>query len=92
MSNVEEHYAEVIDIINDLGPEAKELGIGVAWAYHDDPRHLLFTLSRYKFVSKMFDGMNKVLEIGCGDGIWIKIAATKYFFPCSYRYRSIVHR
>tara|TARA_B100000029_G_scaffold509236_1_gene597934 strand:- start:469 stop:1143 length:675 start_codon:yes stop_codon:yes gene_type:complete len=68
MSNVEDHYAEVIDIINDLGPEAKELGIGVAWAYHDDPRHLLFTLSRYKFVSKMFDGMNKVLEIGCGDG------------------------
>ena len=68
MNNVEDHYAEVIKIVNDLGPEAKELGIGVAWAYLDDPKHLLFTLSRYKFVSKMFDGMKKVLEIGCGDG------------------------
>ena len=56
MSNVEDHYAEVIKIINDLGPEAKELGVGVAWAYLDDQRHLLFTLSRYKFVSKMFGG------------------------------------
>ena len=68
MSNVEDHYAEVIKVINDLGPEAKELGIGVAWAYLDDPKHLLFTLSRYKFVSKMFDGMKKILEIGCGNG------------------------
>ena len=68
MSNVEDHYAEVIKVINDLGPEAKELGVGVAWAYLDDPKHLLFTLSRYKFVSKMFDGMKKILEIGCGDG------------------------
>ena len=68
MSNVEDHYAEIIKIVNDLGPKAKELGVEVAWAYLSDPRHLLFTLSRYKFVSKMFDGMKKVLEIGCGDG------------------------
>ena len=44
------------------------MGNGIAWAFHDDPRHVLFTLSRYKFVAKMFDGLNHVLEVGCGDG------------------------
>ena len=36
-------------------------------SYLEDPKHLLFSLSRYKFVSKMFSGYKKVLEIGCGD-------------------------
>ena len=34
----------------------------------DDPVRLTFTLSRYKFVAKMFEGFNNVLEIGAGDG------------------------
>jgi len=32
-----------------------------------DPKHLGFVLARYKFVSKMLVGKNRVLEIGCGD-------------------------
>lgn len=32
-----------------------------------DPKRLTFTLSRYKFVSKMLQGYDNVLEIGCGD-------------------------
>ena len=36
--------------------------------WNRDPKRLLFVLSRYKFVSKMLSGKNKVLEIGCGDG------------------------
>jgi len=32
-----------------------------------DPKLLVFTLSRHKFVSKMFTGFNSVLEVGCGD-------------------------
>lgn len=32
-----------------------------------DPKHLGFVLARYKFVSKMFTGRQRVLEIGCGD-------------------------
>jgi 2-polyprenyl-3-methyl-5-hydroxy-6-metoxy-1,4-benzoquinol methylase len=35
--------------------------------YLNDPKYLLFTLSRYKFVSKMFAGYKNVLEVGCGD-------------------------
>ena len=36
----------------------------------DDPKHFLFSLSRYKFVSKIFHNFNNVLEIGCGDGFY----------------------
>jgi 2-polyprenyl-3-methyl-5-hydroxy-6-metoxy-1,4-benzoquinol methylase len=35
---------------------------------NDDPKRLVFLLSRYKFVSKLFENFDHVLEIGCGDG------------------------
>ena len=34
-----------------------------------DPKHLGFTLARYKFISKMFKGMNSVFEVGCNE-LW----------------------
>lgn len=34
-----------------------------------DPKHLGFTFARYKFVAKMLVGKQRVMEIGCGDGI-----------------------
>lgn len=43
-----------------MGPSA-----GSTWT--KDPKRLLFMLSRYKFVGKMFVGFENVLEIGCGD-------------------------
>ena len=39
-------------------------------AWFDDPQLMLFTLSRYKFVSRIFRGFDKVLEIGCGDAFY----------------------
>ena len=33
-----------------------------------DPKHLIFALSRYKFVSKMLGGCHGVAEVGAGDG------------------------
>ncbi len=44
------------------------LGKHSSWSWKNDPKHLIFSLSRYKFVSKMFAGFNKVLEVGAGDG------------------------
>jgi len=32
-----------------------------------DPKLLSFTLARHKFVAKMFFGLDRVLEVGCGD-------------------------
>src|SRR5713101_4183682 len=43
------------------------LGLLKNWEWHDDPRRLLFSMARYKFVAKMFAGRKSVLEIGCGD-------------------------
>jgi 2-polyprenyl-3-methyl-5-hydroxy-6-metoxy-1,4-benzoquinol methylase len=53
------------DVQRSIGPT--RLGILKNWEWHDDPRRLLFSMARYKFVSKMFYGFENVLELGCGD-------------------------
>jgi hypothetical protein len=40
-----------------------------------DPKHLVFTLARYKFVAKMFAGYDQVLEVGCATGVGARIIA-----------------
>jgi 2-polyprenyl-3-methyl-5-hydroxy-6-metoxy-1,4-benzoquinol methylase len=40
-------------------------------AFLHDPRQILFVLSRYKFVAKMFKGLGAVLEVGAGEGLGI---------------------
>jgi len=40
----------------------------VSMSYSKDPKHLGFSLARYKFVAKMFEGFKNVLEVGAGDG------------------------
>src|SRR5260370_7790506 len=42
-------------------------------AGQDDPRHLLFTLARYKFVAKLLSGREHVLEIGCADAFGTRL-------------------
>jgi 2-polyprenyl-3-methyl-5-hydroxy-6-metoxy-1,4-benzoquinol methylase len=49
------------------------LGIEKNGNWHSDPRRLLFVLSRYKFVAKMFAGRARVLEVGCGDAFPLPI-------------------
>jgi 2-polyprenyl-3-methyl-5-hydroxy-6-metoxy-1,4-benzoquinol methylase len=46
---------------------AISLGLLKSREWIEDPRRLLFSQSRYKFVSKMLSGRQNVLEIGCGD-------------------------
>lgn len=55
----------VIELKEDIGIE--RLGLMTSQAWYDDPRSLLFSLARYKFVAKILRGRKKVLEIGCGD-------------------------
>jgi cyclopropane fatty-acyl-phospholipid synthase-like methyltransferase len=69
----EQHYKNRIDQIVERGVE--RLGLMTGWAWHDDPRHLLFTLARYKFVAKMLAGRDRVLEIGCSDGFATRLVA-----------------
>lgn len=69
----EPQYEEVVAEMRRRGPE--KLGLMSGWGWYDDPKRLAFTLSRYKFVSKMLNGIDVVLEVGCGDGFGSRIVA-----------------
>tara|TARA_B110000238_G_C16099305_1_gene427530 strand:+ start:298 stop:957 length:660 start_codon:yes stop_codon:yes gene_type:complete len=53
--------------------KAVKLGKHLSESWIRDPKHLVFTLSRYKFVSKMFADFQSVLEVGAGDGFGSRI-------------------
>jgi len=61
----ETQYQRSIDLLKEKG--LTPLGLMTNQAWQDDPKHLLFTLSRYKFVAKMLTGRDHVLEVGCAD-------------------------
>ena len=67
----EPQYQLCLDYAEERGLES--LGLMTSQTWYDDPRRLVFTLSRYKFVSKMFEGFGHVLEVGCGDGFGTRI-------------------
>jgi len=50
-------------------------GIMSNQTWKDDPRRLLFLLSRYKFVAKMLSGKKRVVEIGCADAFGTRLVA-----------------
>jgi len=62
---------QLISLENEKGLE--KIGLMNSAVWHEDPKRLVFTLSRYKFVAKMLTGKNRVAEIGCGDGFGARI-------------------
>lgn len=62
----ERQYTQNFDDMAEHGPIA--LGPMGSHLWRTDPRHLGFSLARYKFVAKMLHGHASALEIGCGDG------------------------
>ncbi|MEO8040817.1 MAG: class I SAM-dependent methyltransferase, partial [Betaproteobacteria bacterium] len=70
-STVEPQYEEHVKLKQARG--VTRLGIEKSANWHSDPRRLLFVLSRYKFVAKMFSGKGRVLEVGCGDAFPLPI-------------------
>lgn len=71
----------------------KEISLGPWTSYSlvNDPKHMAFVLSRYKFVSKMLNKKNKILEIGCGDGFGAPIIAqnAEYLLCIDWEERNI---
>ena len=64
-------YRESNDVyLKSLGQDYGNLLLGqnTSRILVEDPKLLLFTLSRYKFVSKMLSGSKSTLEIGCQEG------------------------
>lgn len=67
----ESQYERCLEIAERSG--RTQLGLMSNQVWHDDPRRLAFVLARYKFVSKMLSGMERVLEVGCADAFATRI-------------------
>src|SRR5690348_7574016 len=67
---VEPQYQRMLDLAKD-GLSTFGLMSNQPWI--DDPKHVLFTLARYKFVAKMLAGNRRVLEVGCGDAFGTRL-------------------
>jgi cyclopropane fatty-acyl-phospholipid synthase-like methyltransferase len=71
METQEKQYQFLIERLKDR--ELGSLGMMTSQGWDDDPKRLVFTLSRYKFVAKMLDGRKNVLEVGCADAFASRI-------------------
>lgn len=71
--NIKEIYAESTDYQFEQ-PELL-LGPWTSYSLVNDPRHMCFVLSRYKFCAKMLEGKKAIMEIGSGDGFGLPIIA-----------------
>src|SRR5262245_24856281 len=67
----ERQYQGMVEQADQRGQEA--LGLMTSFVWDNDPKHLIFTLARYKFVAKMFAGRAHVLEVGCADAFGTRI-------------------
>ena len=65
------------DLISNITSKEKQFSFGhqISYEWKHDAKHLCISLSRYKFVSKMFEGYDSVLEIGAGDGFKSRIVS-----------------
>jgi 2-polyprenyl-3-methyl-5-hydroxy-6-metoxy-1,4-benzoquinol methylase len=72
MSGYYESQYECLDkAIDESGLE--RFGPMSSFTWRNDPKRLLFVLSRYKFAAKLLSGSKNVLEVGCGDGFASRI-------------------
>ena len=70
-STREKQYDVTLKYRDEQGLES--LGLMTNQAWRDDPKRLAFTFARYKFVAKMFSGLERVLEVGCADAFATRI-------------------
>lgn len=68
---VEAQYEDCLTV-DEIHGRAR-FGVMSNQVWHDDPKRLVFVLSRYKFVGKMLAGRKRVLEIGCADAFGTRI-------------------
>lgn len=64
---LQEHNQILIDQYQEKGPVA--LGPYSSYTWRHDPKHVFFTLSRYKFCAKILQGKRSIFEVGCGDAL-----------------------
>ena len=64
---VEPQYEALLEL------DRQSFGLMSSATWLQDPKRLTFLLSRYKFVSRMLEGQQRVIEIGCADGFGSRI-------------------
>jgi 2-polyprenyl-3-methyl-5-hydroxy-6-metoxy-1,4-benzoquinol methylase len=69
----EPQYNELFEVERKFG--RSKLGLMTNQSWNEDPKRLVFTLSRYKFVAKMLSDQTNVLEVGCADAFGSRIVA-----------------
>jgi hypothetical protein len=67
----EAQYQFLLELTRTEGLQS--LGLMSSQVWRDDPRRLAFLLARYKFVAKMFHGLQAVVEIGCADAFGTRL-------------------
>jgi SAM-dependent methyltransferase len=75
LSTQEAQYQFMADMLAEKGAISLPCRPSAMWRV--DPKLLLFTLARHKFVAKMLSGYGKVLEVGCGDGFASRLVHTE---------------
>ncbi len=71
VKTVESQYERCIEVQEKCG--LTQLGIMSNQTWHDDPKRLGFLLARYKFVAKMLQGRQSVVEIGSADAFGTRV-------------------
>ena len=68
-------FNECVESYND--GKKGDMGYISSYVYWHDPVRVAISASRYKFVSKMMSGLDKVLELGCADAFYSQIVADR---------------
>lgn len=66
-----------LDIDKEIQSPALTLGRYTSDDYQHDPCHVGIVAARYKFCSRMLQGFDRVLEVGCGDGFGAPMVADR---------------
>jgi 2-polyprenyl-3-methyl-5-hydroxy-6-metoxy-1,4-benzoquinol methylase len=68
---VEPQYDSCVEIARTEGFYSMGMMTNQVWA--EDPKRIAFLLARYKFVGRMLEGRNRVLEVGCADAFGTRV-------------------
>ncbi len=71
------HFEPQYKVLDEFKNNYGECSLGPmsSFTWNNDPKRLVFVLSRYKFVASMLEEEDNVLEIGCGDSFGSRIVA-----------------
>mgnify|MGYP001324000387 CR=1 FL=1 len=70
-STKEKQYQACLQTAEQVG--LSRFGLMSNFVWREDPKRIVFLLSRYKFVAKMLEGYSRVLEVGCADAFGSRI-------------------